>query len=289
MNFGSGPPIAYQATLKRRPGTEFVSAYIFRPLGFAWVKVFAPLRVPPVAVVCVHTIIGIACGVLIGRHSWIAAAALLQVKTSLDGADGQLARATGNTTEIGRYADTMGDTVANVAIFLGLALQARSVLISLLWICGLVGLTLIMSTDFNVEHEYSTARSQPFRPLPNSSTENQFVLSILKGAYQLLFAPQDRALRSVMGRRFHRLTAPYPEVTESPNRTAAALVDYHDLGTHQVLANYGYATQLLFLGAVLLLRQPHWYLLCIGLQMVSVPLLQLRRERRLRAVLATQA
>ena len=45
---------------------------------------------------------------------------LLQLKTVLDNADGQLARASGRVTLTGRYLDTEADLVVNAALFAAL-------------------------------------------------------------------------------------------------------------------------------------------------------------------------
>ena len=59
------------------------------------------------------------------RSSWragicVAAALLLQLKTVLDNADGQLARAAGKESVLGRYLDSESDLLVNAALFAAL-------------------------------------------------------------------------------------------------------------------------------------------------------------------------
>ena len=51
------------------------------------------------------------------RGHLVAAALLVQLKTLLDNADGQLARLTGRVTAFGRYLDSECDLLVNAALF----------------------------------------------------------------------------------------------------------------------------------------------------------------------------
>ena len=53
----------------------------------------------------------------LGRGSLLVAALLVQLKTLLDNADGQLARLTGRTSAFGRYLDSEVDLLVNAALF----------------------------------------------------------------------------------------------------------------------------------------------------------------------------
>ena len=54
------------------------------------------------------------------------AAVLLQVKTVLDGADGQLARALDRVTVLGRYLDSESDLLVDAALFAALGSVDRA-------------------------------------------------------------------------------------------------------------------------------------------------------------------
>ena len=91
----------------------------------------APAR-PPVSrgcacrrplVVVAAGAVGLAGAVELGRGSLLAAALLVQLKTLLDNADGQLARLTGRTSAFGRYLDSEVDLLVNAALFAALGLD----------------------------------------------------------------------------------------------------------------------------------------------------------------------
>ena len=90
---------------KQRPGTEILCEYVFRPLAQLVVVALLPLRVPPPAVVLTATTVGLTAAAELARGQLLAAALLLQLKTILDNADGQLARASGRASALGRYLD----------------------------------------------------------------------------------------------------------------------------------------------------------------------------------------
>ena len=91
----------YRRSIKRRPGTELLCEYAFRPAAQLVVLALRPLRVAPPAVVVANAACGLAGAVAIARGDLIAGALLLQTKTLLDNADGQLARATGRVSVLG--------------------------------------------------------------------------------------------------------------------------------------------------------------------------------------------
>ena len=86
---------------KQRPSFEVLCELVYRPLAHVVVLALLPLRVPPPAVVAASALVGIGGAVEIGRGNLLLAALLLQVKTVLDNADGQLARASGRVTAFG--------------------------------------------------------------------------------------------------------------------------------------------------------------------------------------------
>ena len=114
------PSSALARSRKPRRGTELVCEWVFRPLAHPLVLLFARLRVPPPVVVVAAGAAGIAAAIELGRGSLVVAALLVQLKTLLDNADGQLARLTGRTSAFGRYLDSEVDLLVNAALFAGL-------------------------------------------------------------------------------------------------------------------------------------------------------------------------
>jgi phosphatidylglycerophosphate synthase len=121
---------------------------VFRPLAHLVVLAFAPLRVPPSAVVLLSAAFGGAGALELARGHLIVAAVLVQAKTVFDNADGQLARLTGRVTDFGRYLDSECDLLVDAALFAGLGWYTGRPIVAAL---GFVALTAVLSVNFNVE------------------------------------------------------------------------------------------------------------------------------------------
>jgi archaetidylinositol phosphate synthase len=261
------PNSTFQKSLKARPRVEYVSEYGFRKLAHLVVLVLLPLQVAPTNLVIFHTVLGVIAGFLIASGNLIWAALLIQIKTILDNADGQLARASGMVSEIGRYADTEGDFIVNIALFAGLGAYTGQWLLALL---ALIIFTLMLSLDFNWEYLYRLERKEYFRPAPDTSQENQTVLRFFENFYTVIFKPQDNLIRGFSEQRFERLYKKHPNAA---TREAARLA-YYEADSLFVLANLELSTQLLLLGICLIFNQPQFYLwfmllcglICLGLQ-----------------------
>lgn len=239
----------------RRAGRELVLELVFRPLSNVLVPVLARVGIAPTLVVVANALTGLAAAVVLARGELLAAAVLLQVKTLLDNSDGELARATGRVTIAGRYLDTVADLVVNVALFAALAhVTGRPVLAA----CGFVALAVVLAFDFNVSELHREARGIPaVQPLPTGGRGERLLASI----YRLVFAPLDRGVRALAGRR------------------GAA---YDDAAVN-VLANLGLSTQLLVLGVCLAVGAPTAYLWFVLACLGALLPIQLRAERRGRA------
>ncbi len=260
---------------KERPRRELLVEHVFGPLARGLVVVLIPLRVAPAAVVLANTAAGLAGAAAVWRGDLIVGALLLQLKTLLDNADGQLARASGRTSTLGRYLDTEADLVVNIAVF-----AALGHVTGLPWLAlaALVGLTLVLSVDVNLEALYREARGEEFRPPPDR-VDRGVLTSLLAGVYRVVFGWQDTAVRSLAERRLARVLV---GVTDPVARREAVLA-YHDGGTVAVLVNLGLSTQLAVLGACLVLSSASLYLGLVLGSAALVPLLWLRREHRARA------
>lgn len=241
---------------KERPSFEFACELVFRPLAHLVVLALLPLRVPPPAVVLAATTVGFGAAIELWHGNLIAAALLLQLKTVLDNADGQLARASGRVSVLGRYLDSESDLLINAAVFVALGhVTGRP------WLAAVafVVLTLVLSVDFNLERLY---RAAP----PSAEPRPTGITALLAWLYAVLYGWHDRLIEGFVESRLHRLPA--------EARTA-----YHDRATLRILANFGLSTQLAVLGICLAAGSPTTYLLLVlacGLTLVP---LALRRER----------
>jgi len=196
---------------------------VFRPLAHPLVLGFARLRVPPPVVVVAAGAAGLAAAVELGRGSLLAAALLIQLKTLLDNADGQLARLTGRITAFGRYLDSEVDLLVNAALFAAVAWTAGQAALAL---AGFLALTSVLSLNFNAERLSRAAVAEP--------EAHGRATALLRRAYGLLYAPQDRLAEAIVTRR--------PALT-SPRAVS-------------LLANLGMSTQLAAFGLLIAVGHP---------------------------------
>ena len=196
---------------------------VFRPLAHPLVLLLARLRVPPPLVVLAAGVAGIAAAVELGRGSLLAAALVLQLKTLLDNADGQLARLTGRTSALGRYLDSEVDLVVNAALFAALGWTTGQPALAL---AGFIALTSVLSLNFNAERLSRAAGAEP--EAEGGPT------ALLRRIYGFAYAPQDRLAEALVARR--------------PALTGSLAVS--------LLANLGMSTQLAAFGLLIALGHP---------------------------------
>ena len=241
----------------RRAGRELVLEVVFRPLSNALVPAFRRLGVPPHAVVLANAATGLGAALVLARGELVAAAVLLQVKTLLDNADGQLARATGRVTLVGRYLDTIADLVVNAALFAALGYATGRPVLAF---AGFVALTVVLGADFNATELYRQAHGIP---TPHPPATGGRVERVLEGIYGVVFGQLDRVLRAVAAHRFGERGG-------------------YDRFTVTALANLGLTTQLVVLGVCLVLDAPTAYLWFVLACLAALVPLQLRAERQAR-------
>ena len=244
---------------------EYVCDYVFRPLAHLVVLVLLPLRVSPLAVLLAGTCTGFGAALALGRGHLLLAALLLQAKTVLDNADGQLARASGRVSVLGRYLDSESDLLVNASLFAALGyLTGRYVLA----LAAFLVLTLVLSVDFNLEVLYRRERGERVEPMPPARGFEGVFASL----YGMLYAPHDRLLERFVEWRLGRLQA-----------DEQARLAYHDRPTLAVVGQLGLSTQLAAVGLCLALGAPAaylWLVLACGLALVP---LAVRRERLARS------
>ena len=236
----------------RRAGRELALELVFRPMSKLLVPAFARIGAAPPLVVVANAVTGLVAALALFRGELLAAALLLQLKTLLDNCDGELARASGRVTLVGRYLDTVSDLAVNAALFVALAhVTGRPVLAAF----AFVALFVVLAFDFNVTELYRQTRGMPAVQPPWSGSPGE---RVLEGIYRLVFGPFDRAIRALARRR----GAAYDEVA----------VD--------LVANLGLSTQLVVLGVCLAVGAPTvypWFALAC---LVALVPLQFRAERR---------
>lgn len=254
---------ALDRSRKPRQGKELVCEHVFRPLAHLVVLALAPLRVPPPAVVAASGAAGIAGAVELARGHLIAAALLVQLKTVLDNADGQLARLTGRMTAFGRYLDSEVDLLVDAALFAALGAYTGQWLAAL---AGFVALTTVLSVNYNVERLYRAERDAAGETMPDAESRPT---ALLRRVYGLVYAPQDRLVERFVERRLH---------DAMPEERLA----YHDRATVSVLANLGMSTQLAAFGICVALGRPLVFVGLVVAELGVVAVLAIRREHLLR-------
>ena len=243
------PPSALARSRKPRRGTELVCEKVFRPLAHPLVLVLARLRVPPPLVVAAAGAAGVAAAVELGRGALLVAALLIQLKTLLDNADGQLARLTGRISAFGRYLDSEVDLLVNAALFAALAWTTGQAALAL---AGFLALTSVLSLNFNAERLSRAAVAEP--------EAQGRATAVLRRIYGLLYAPQDRLAEALVARR--------------PALTGPIAVS--------LLANLGMSTQLAAFGLLTALGHPlafAWVALAEA-AVIALALLPRRAPRR---------
>src|ERR1700724_2030323 len=89
---------------------ELADIFFFRPCGWIIARGARALRMTPTHLSIVGAMIGIAGGALLyDERPGLLAFVLLVLSEIIDSADGQLARITGQVTELGRVLDGVGD------------------------------------------------------------------------------------------------------------------------------------------------------------------------------------
>lgn len=250
-------------TRKPRPAQEWSSSVIFRPLAQLLVEPLARRRVRPERLVLFHTALGLFIAWQIKQGQRLSPAVLLQIRTVLDGLDGQLARATGQTTETGRYLDTEMDLLVNLALNVAVAGRAGVPLTVLQ--------SLIMTVEYLWERDHREARGEVFRASPAQSGDNPHVLAALRAVYAAYFTPQERVLSTAFEQRL-RAIAPEP--------TQVQRQQYTPLPINIITANLGLSTQHLLLGLCVLAGRPQLYTRSLPVQALCLLGVQLWRERQ---------
>lgn len=116
------PFLAPDLAFKAYEIEELVDVYFFRRLGFIIARFAAALRLSPTQVTVFGALVGIAGGAMLyDERLGLYAFALLILHGIIDSADGQLARMTGQVTELGRALDGGAGYLTHAAIYLAIA------------------------------------------------------------------------------------------------------------------------------------------------------------------------
>ena len=115
-----------RATMKSEDTEGPFEQWVTRTPGYLWALLFRVLGVHPVVVTLCSIVVGAAAGVLFGSDDLmtnVCGMCLLVVANWWDCADGQLARLTGQTTQLGRVLDGFGGEVWFFSIYFFLCMR----------------------------------------------------------------------------------------------------------------------------------------------------------------------
>ena len=199
----------YKKTLKSSMSDELINTYLLRPIAGFIVWILYPTSITPNQVTIASTIVGLlAAGLYLHNEASSTAIAglLVTVKDIFDSADGQLARAKQQYSRIGRFLDSIGDFVVNVAVFgsIGWVLFSTtgSAWMIVLALLGLVGIMLRVSyhvfylTSFlHLEEKYQINRIT--EEITKDDLRGDRLTVTLQRIFQLIYGWQDRLMARI--------------------------------------------------------------------------------------------
>ncbi|MDF9830444.1 CDP-alcohol phosphatidyltransferase family protein [Parabacteroides sp. PF5-6] len=117
---------SFESTLKSMDTEEFIDIYFYRPIGYQWALFFQKLSVSPNAVTVASIFIGVAAGICFYFENIlinVLGMLLLIWANSYDSADGQLARMTGQKSQLGRILDGACGDIWFITIYAAICLR----------------------------------------------------------------------------------------------------------------------------------------------------------------------
>lgn len=193
---------------KVRAGDKFLDLSDYgRPAARRLVRALVDTPITPVQITLSYTVVGFVAAVLFavgGYVDGVVAGVLLLVKSTLDAADGSLARARQRPSRVGRYLDSVCDYAVNAVVFLGLAvhggLTIRSGVLAVIalesatWQCSAfsyyyVHYRNLTGGDATSQLDESQAEAYPW--------DNPRTVRILRRLYSILFGWQDALLGKI--------------------------------------------------------------------------------------------
>jgi hypothetical protein len=140
---------SYSDSVKSGISDELINTYLLRPAAGLIVRLLYATPVTPNQVTAASVLAGLVGAGLYLADSGVttcAAGLCITAKDLLDSADGQLARAKGMYSRAGRFLDSIGDFVVNLAVFTSLAVvMIGTPAYAFLALAGFLGISLRVS------------------------------------------------------------------------------------------------------------------------------------------------
>ncbi|MEG1563133.1 MAG: CDP-alcohol phosphatidyltransferase family protein [Bacteroides sp.] len=115
-----------QESLKSADTEEWIDLLFYRPIGYQWALLFRQLGVSPNAITIASIFLGVAAGLsFYSTNLWlnVTGMCLLVWANMYDSADGQLARMTGQKSELGRMLDGVSGDFWFIAIYVAICFR----------------------------------------------------------------------------------------------------------------------------------------------------------------------
>jgi phosphatidylglycerophosphate synthase len=199
---------SYKKSLKSDISDELINTYALRPIAGFIVWALYGTSVTPNQVTIVSIITGLvaACFYLKATPEAFAIAGLfVTLKDLLDSADGQLARAKQQYSRVGRFLDSIGDFIVDVAVFsaIGWTLYQASgnLWMAVLSLFGLIGISLRVSYHVFYQVNYLhlqklSANNRISEEIQEEDLKNAGVELVLQRIFQWIYGWQDRLMES---------------------------------------------------------------------------------------------
>lgn len=201
----------YDKSIKSSVSDEPINTYLLRPLAGLIVRTFYNTNVTPNQITVASILSGIIAAFVYSTGNPIGSACaglLITLKDILDSADGQLARVKEQYSRAGRFLDSIGDFIVDLAVFaaIGWMLSLKH---GSSWYCvsafvGLVGITFRVSyhvfyqaSFLHLEDKYRTNRIT--EEIRNEDMGIDRKVLALQRVFQLIYGWQDRLVLRMDG------------------------------------------------------------------------------------------
>lgn len=130
-----------QASLKSADTEEWIDLLFYRPIGYQWALFFKNINVTPNTITVLSIFLGIAAGILFYFNDLllnVIGMCLLVWANMYDSADGQLARMTGQKSEVGRILDGFCGDLWFLSIYVAICLRMTDEWSIYIWILAAI-------------------------------------------------------------------------------------------------------------------------------------------------------
>lgn len=261
---------SYHDSIKSDKSDEFINTYLLRPIAgiLVWALYYTPTTPNQVTIISIISGLVAALYYLKGTASaFVIAGLLVTLKDILDSADGQLARAKKQQSRIGRFLDSIGDFVVDVAIFgsIGWTLYKlnNDWMMLLLALLGLIGISLRVS--YHVFYQVQFLHLQKLYGNNRITEEVQeedlnqakFELTLQK-IFQIIYGWQDKLIAQIDNWSMK----PFPRSPENKQRNPSESnnVWYSNTLALRISGLLGFGTELFLLMLCSVLNQLELYL-----------------------------